>query len=136
MRYLFTESTAAATHPGLQMAEVRAPCRTTLDADARRLLRDGLGRVDMDVRWLVHLDGANVLRLWRSWTGHQIYEATLRENADGVAVVERLEVEQHPDRYRGGMAAEPRRFEEVLVVVLDTVREVRAGSCGTTTESE
>jgi hypothetical protein len=127
LRPLFTESTAARTYPGLQMTRVTTPCRLRLDADTQRLLREGLGRFDMEIRWLAHLDAAGVLRLWRSWTGLQIYRAMAREGADGEAGIERLEVEQHPDRYRGRLTDEPRQFEVVLVAVINTLREFRAG---------
>jgi hypothetical protein len=127
LRPLFTESTAEGTYRGLQMTGVVAPCGLRLDADTQQLLRDGLGRFDMEIRWLAHLDGADVLRIWRSWTGHEIYRATLGQGADGVAGIEGLEVEQHPDRYRGDASEEPGKFEAVLAAVINTLREFRAG---------
>ena len=54
-----------------------------LDPDTIRLLRDGLGFHDMEIRWVAHLDDTNVLRLWRSWTGYQIYEAKVVLDASG-----------------------------------------------------
>lgn len=81
----------------------------------------------MDVRWLAHLDTCNVLRLWRSWTGHQIYEATLTEGGQGQTVFDGLKVEQDPDRYRGKLDDEPGQFEMVLVSVVNVLRRFRAG---------
>jgi hypothetical protein len=37
--------------------------RLTLDRDTIGLLRDGLGFYDMEIRWVAHLDEADVLRL-------------------------------------------------------------------------
>ena len=49
---------------------------------------------------MARLDEADVLRLWRSWTGYQIYEAHgAIENAGASATFTGLNVEQHPDRY-------------------------------------
>lgn len=101
--------------------------RLRLDLDTMRLLRDGLGHFDMEVRWLAQLDGSGVLRLWRSWTGHQIYEVAVVKDAQGQGVLDRLKVEQHPDRHRGRLDAEPHQFEHILVSVVNTLRRFRAG---------
>ncbi|GAA2708171.1 hypothetical protein Apa02nite_057500 [Actinoplanes palleronii] len=98
-----------------------------LDADTRQLLADGLGPFDMDMRWLAHLDETNVLRLWRSWTGHQIYQAVVEPRAAGTWAIRDLTVEQEPDRYGGSVSAEPGEFEQVLIVVVNTLRHFRAG---------
>jgi hypothetical protein len=52
---------------------------------------------------LAHLDDTNVLRLWRSWTGHQIYHAVLDRQATHRWGIRDLAVEQEPDRYRGSL---------------------------------
>jgi len=109
------------------MTHVTEPCRLRLDADAQGLLRDGLGHFDMEVRWLAHLDEADVLRIWRSWVGFQINEARIEPGTDGSARITRLEVEQHPDRHRGLLTDEPLRFERVTALVINTLREFRAG---------
>jgi hypothetical protein len=44
------------------MTAVPSPPSLVLDADVRQLLYDGLGRFDMEIRWLAHLDESNVLR--------------------------------------------------------------------------
>jgi hypothetical protein len=125
LRPVFSDRTT--THPGLLMTAVASSPLLRLDPDAVRLLRDGLGGFDMDFRWLVQLDSSNVLRLWRSWTGHQIYEAAVYEDAQGRYVLDRLMVEQHPDRYRGSLADEPGRFETILTTVINLLRRFRAG---------
>jgi len=68
----------------------------TLDADDEAALRLGLGRIDMDIRWMAHLDDDDVLRLWRSWTGHQIFQATFARREHRLELVG-LEVETDED---------------------------------------
>jgi hypothetical protein len=46
----------------------------------------------MEIRWLAHLDDTNVLRLWRSWIGHQIYQAVLERQAANQWVIRELAV--------------------------------------------
>ncbi|MET8152418.1 hypothetical protein ACIBSW_18635 [Actinoplanes sp. NPDC049668] len=121
----FTDDTK--TLPGLRLTAVPRPCGLVVDADTRQLLRDGLGRFDMEVRWLAQLDDAGVLRLWRSWTGHQIYQAVLEQQAADRWVIRDLAVEQEPDRTGGPLSAEPREFEGVLASVVNTLRRLRAG---------
>jgi hypothetical protein len=123
LRPLFTDRTAEATRPGLRMVAVPSPPRLRLDADTVRLLRAGLGRYDMEMRWLAHLDDAGVLRVWRSWTGHQIYEVTVAPDGSLAG----LTVEEDPDRHRGTAAAEPAQFEAVLTTVVNELRGLRAG---------
>ena len=106
LRPLFTERMAAKVHPAQTLRPVDEEPRLILDADALGLLRDGLGYFDMEIRWMVHLDEAGVLRLWRSWTDFQIYEA--RVGADGA--ISDLRVEQHPDRYPGLLSRPPEPF--------------------------
>jgi hypothetical protein len=98
-----------------------------LDADTHELLRDGLGMYDMEIRWLAHLDESNMLRLWRSWTGHQIYQAAVEKRTVHEWVIRELMVEQEPDRYRGSLSDEPDDFERTLASVVNTLREFRAG---------
>ena len=98
------------------------------DSDAISLLRDGLGIYDMEVRWMAHLDEADVLRLWRSWTGNQIYEARVTVDRSGTsATFAELKVEQHPDSYTGRLSEEPALFERVLISTVDHLRHFRAG---------
>lgn len=127
LRRLFTDDTAATTHPGLRMAAVPSPPRLRLDPDTMDLLRAGLGRYDMEVRWMAHLDASGRLRLWRSWTGNQIYEVTVVQDAAGTGVLSGLTVEQDPDRHRPEPSAEPARFEAVLASVVNELRSLRAG---------
>jgi hypothetical protein len=127
LRSVFTERDAEATRPGLLMTAVGPDPRLQLDPDAVKLLRAGLGRYDMDLRWLAHLDDSGTLRLWRSWTGHQIYEVTVVEDARQVGVLVGLKVEQHPERHRGRPDGEPDRFEAVLASVVNDLRRFRAG---------
>jgi hypothetical protein len=127
LRPLFTEETAARIQAGRQLVQVTDSCGLRLDADAQGLLRDGLGHFDMEVRWLAHLDEANVLRIWRSWVPFQIYEAVVEPIADRPAAITRLRVEQDPDRFRGRLADEPQRFEQTVTLVINTLRELRAG---------
>jgi hypothetical protein len=90
-------------------------------------LRDGLGLFDMEIRWLAHLDDSDVLRLWRSWTGHQIYEALVEKQGADKWTINSLKVEQASDRYGGLVSAEPDQFERILVSVVNTLREFRCG---------
>ncbi len=61
-------------------------------------LRVGLGRVDMEIRWMAWLSDRDELRLWRSWTGNEIYRAQLERRA-GRLVVTCLAVESAPGRF-------------------------------------
>lgn len=81
----------------------------------------------MEIRWLAHLDDTGVLRLWRSWTGQQIYQAVFESHATDQWVIRELAVEQEPTRYRGSLAVEPDQFENVLISVVNTLRRFRAG---------
>jgi hypothetical protein len=65
----------------------------SLDSDTIGLLRAGLGCYDMEIRWVVHLDAADVLRVWRSWTGYQIYEVCRKRSRGSGAG-------KHGDRWR------------------------------------
>lgn len=99
-----------------------------LDPDTIGLLRDGLGSYDMEIRWMAHLDDTHVLRLWRSWTGYQIYEAAVVLDGSGShATFAELKVEQHPDRYNGPLSNEPALFERVLISTVNHLRRFRAG---------
>lgn len=109
------------------MTPVRSASALRLDPDTVGLLRAGLGRYDMEIRWLAHLDASDVLRLWRSWTGHQVYGATLVQDAAGGGVLDGLEVEQDPDRHRGRLDDEPGRFDATVASVVDHLRRFRAG---------
>ena len=124
---MFTERDAAATRPGLLMTSVRRDPRLRLDPDTVTLLRAGLGRCDMELRWLARLDDTGTLRLWRSWTGHQVYEVTVVEDGRRGGVLVGLRVEQHPERHRGRLDGEPGRFEAVLASVVNDLRRFRAG---------
>ncbi|WP_305784174.1 hypothetical protein [Symbioplanes lichenis] len=102
-------------------------CGLLVDADTRQLLRDGLGSYDMEIRWPAHLDDADVLHIWRSWTGHQIYQAVLEQQGAGRWTIKDLAVEQDAARYQGSLAAEPAQFEAVLAGIVNTLRDFRAG---------
>jgi hypothetical protein len=128
LRPLFTERSAAKVRPGLDMSGVGAAPGLVLEADAVGLLRDGLGFYDMEIRWVAHLDDVDVLRIWRSWTGYQIYEAKVVVDSIGVtATCVDLTVEQHPDRYTGRLSGEPATFERVLISIVNSLRYFRAG---------
>jgi hypothetical protein len=81
-------------------------------------LRCGLGRVDMDIRWLVWLDDQDVLHLWRSWTGFEIYRASFVREGPAYEL-RMLEVESDPERYRANLADEPAQFLEVYRAQLE-----------------
>ena len=114
-------------YPGLRLTAVPRSSSLIVDADTRLLLSDGLGRFDMEIRWPAHLDETNVLRMWRSWTGHQIYQAVLERQAADQWAIHELAVEQEPARYRGSLSAEPEQFDKVLVSVVNTLRRFRSG---------
>ena len=77
---------------------------------------------------MAHLEDTNVLRLWRSWTGYQIYEAKVVLDASGTrATFAELEVEQHPDRFTGLLSNEPTLFEQVLISTMNHLRHFRGG---------
>ncbi|WP_067499123.1 hypothetical protein [Actinoplanes sp. TFC3] len=125
LRPRFTDDTE--THPALKLTAAPQPFHLTVDSDTRLLLSDGLGRYDMEIRWLAHLDDAGVLRIWRSWTGYQIYQAVLERQRAGQWSIRELAVELDPDRYRGSLSAEPAQFDAVLSAVVTTLRRFRAG---------
>lgn len=128
LRPLFTERSTARVHPGLAMHRLDDVPRLTLDSDAIDLLRDGLGFYDMEIRWLALLDKGDVLRLWRSWTGNQVYEAQVTLDPSGAsAAFTSLEVEQHRDRYTGRLAEEPALFERIVISTINHLRYFRAG---------
>ncbi|GAA2581656.1 hypothetical protein GCM10010399_09310 [Dactylosporangium fulvum] len=128
LRPLFTARSAAKVHPALAMRSIDRKPGLTLDSDTIGLLHDGLGFYDMEIRWVVHLDAADVLRLWRSWTGYQIYEARVVLDAPGArATIEGLKVEQHPDRFTSLLFNEPALFERVLISTVNHLRRFRAG---------
>lgn len=128
LRPLFDERTAADVKPGLAMTPVPVQPRLILDQDALGLLRDGLGRYDMEIRWLAKLDESYVLRMWRSWTGHQIYQADVFvDDAQTHATITSLHVEQDADRYTGSVNGEPDHFESALASCINTLRQLRAG---------
>ena len=128
LRPLFTARSAAKVHPALAMRSVDRRLGLTLDSDTIGLLRDGLGFYDMEIRWVAHLDATDLLRLWRSWTGYQIYEAQVVSDAPGTrATIAGLKVEQHPDRFTGLLANEPALFERVLISTVNHLRRFRAG---------
>jgi hypothetical protein len=128
LRPLFTELSAARVHPALAMRPVRRKPGISLDSDTIGLLHDGLGFYDMEIRWVAHLLDTDVLRLWRSWTGYQIYEAQISVDSSGAeATFIDLRVEQHPDRYTGDLSDEPAPFERVLISTVNHLRHFRAG---------
>jgi hypothetical protein len=75
-----------------------------------------------------------VLRIWRSWVGLQIYQARIEPGTNGSTRITRLEVEQDPDRHRGLLTDEPLRFERVTALVINALREFRAGTRPTEAE--
>jgi len=121
--------------PGTAVETMRMPVAVPvgrpvpLTADDLRLLREGLGRIDMDLRWMVHLTEDGTLRLFRSWTGIEVYRATVTPRPDGGAAVTGLLVETEPDRYRWTPAAggEPAQFLGVLGSTLDLAADLAAG---------
>jgi hypothetical protein len=117
----FTPDTAARVLPGVAMIAVAEQPDVVLSAEDIDLLRDGLGHVDMQLRWLVHLDDLGVVRVWRSWSGYQVYQVTV--SRDGR--VRDLRVEQDPSRAVSSMDAEPGFFGEVLWVILNDIRALR-----------
>jgi len=125
LRPRFTDDTD--THPGLRLTAVRRSSNVVVDADSHLLLSDGLGPYDMEIRWLAHLDDSEVLRIWRSWTGFQVYQALLEPQPADRWSIRELAVEQDPDRYQGSLTDEPARFDAVLVAIVNTLRYFRAG---------
>lgn len=90
------------------------PPELVLAAETEEALRIGLGRTDMEVRWMASLDESDTLRLWRSWTGHEIYRATFERRTDGLKLAGLL-VESAPDVHRVDLTAPAgERFVETL----------------------
>ncbi|AEV84185.1 hypothetical protein ACWT_3162 [Actinoplanes sp. SE50] len=128
IRPLFTAPSAARVRPALALHLTGHRPGLILDADTIGLLRDGLGYFDMEIRWMAHLDDADTVRMWRSWTGFQVYEAQVRVRGSGEsAVFTDLKVEQHPDRYSGRLHEEPALFERILISSVNHLRHFRAG---------
>lgn len=108
-----------------------------LSADDVALLRAGLGHYGTDMRWLAVLDPdpgmpgrpeTGVLRLWRSWTGMQIFEARVTLHENDTAVLTDLLVESDPEIYRSPGNDELHHFRQVLASeVLQLLRDLRAG---------
>ncbi|MFC7483739.1 hypothetical protein ACFQX7_32145 [Luedemannella flava] len=73
------------------------PARIWSGADWHRL-GYGYRAVDMDEKWQVAVEDG-VARLYRSWTGNQIFEATFAPCEGGRVIASAL-VESLPDRYR------------------------------------
>ena len=123
---LFTPDTAV--EPMLRPVDVSLPRPAHLSAADVALLRDGLARGEMEHKWMVSLDGDGTLRLFRSWTGFELYRAAVAPAADG-GVVTALQVETHPDRYGWSPAegGEPARFLDVLDGVLGLAMDLAAG---------
>jgi len=121
--------------PGTPVEPMRRPVAVPVErpvlltAGDVRLLRDGLGRIDMDLRWMVHLADDGALRLYRSWTGHEVYRATVSTGPDGGGEVTGLQVETYPDRHRWTPTAggEPAQFLRVLGSTLDLALDLAAG---------
>ena len=128
LRPLFNERTAAHVKPGLAMMPVPTQPQLVLDRDALDVLREGLGLYDMELRWIAHLDDSNVLRIWRSWTGFQIYQAdVIVDEAQTHGTITALRMEHHTDRHQSSANNEPALFERVLVSSINTLRNFRAG---------
>ncbi|MEV6965180.1 hypothetical protein AB0M47_08670 [Hamadaea sp. NPDC051192] len=134
LRPLFTADVAAVVHSGSLMAEVPRMPSLKLHADTLSLLRDGLGHHEIEVKWLGQLDQQGTLRLWRSWTGHLMYEAivTIADAGIGTVTVTGLRVERDTSRYTGSIDDEPATFERVIIGMVNLMRQLRAGhgSCG------
>ncbi|MEV0901115.1 hypothetical protein [Actinoplanes sp. NPDC049802] len=126
LRPLFDRNAAAKAKPALDLRPVAVQPGIVLDADSVALLRDGLGGYDMEIRWMAHLDGSGVLRMYRSWLGQQVYEARLVPGTAG-ATLTGLMVEQDQERYQGSLEREPELFERVLRSCLNHLRRFRAG---------
>lgn len=94
-----------------------APPVLLLTPDAELQLRVGLGRVDMDIRWMAWLSERDELRLWRSWTGNELYRARFDPTAGGSLSLTELLVESSPERYHG-LHNEPAAFTQTLRHVL------------------
>ena len=105
--------------PMLEPHEVTPPV-LLLTPEAERQLRVGLGPVDMDIRWLAWLSERDELRLWRSWTGYEIYRARFDRRTDGALSLAEFLVESSPDRYTP-THHEPARFTDTLRHVLRVV---------------
>ncbi len=75
--------------------EVPAP-PLVLDEAHLSVLRRGLGRVDMDIRWTWCLDD-EVLRLWRNWTDRLVFEAHLEPHSATTRHVSSLRVHGQDD---------------------------------------
>lgn len=99
---------AEAVEPMRRPAPVPPP-DLVIPPEIAQELRHGLGRVDMDIRWMFWLDDRLVLRFWRSWTGYEIYRATLTPAGEDLRI-SHLDVESDPERYGGDPAEEADTF--------------------------
>lgn len=89
----------------------------------------------MDHRWMgnLALSAANagaqerVVRLYRTWTGAQIYEARYRPNAQGELVQCSFAYEGDPGTYSSsGVANEFRNYESTLAHVILVIKDKMA----------
>ena len=87
-----------------------------LNRDELNWLRIGLGFTGTDRRWMFRLGADNVLRICRSWTGHEIYRAPLRyEDLGGPQIAEvNLHAASGVDEWSAGQ-----RFLTTLERLLD-----------------
>lgn len=96
------------------------PPRLTLGAAEESALRIGLGRTDMDIRWMAWLDEDDRLRLWRSWTGFEMFTADFTRDS-GTLRLTRLSVESDPERYAADESGVEVDFAETLHQCLSLV---------------
>lgn len=105
--------------PLVRPAPLQLADALVVHAPDAHLLSLGLGRVDMDLRWMWTWDRDGVLRLFRSWTGREVFRLRLTPVdlvPGGRWRVAAAEVEEGTD---------PRTTESMLRSVLASVRGVR-----------
>jgi hypothetical protein len=90
-----------------------------LDADDFALLRAGLHALEMEEKWWAFWNGSH-LRIFRSWTGYEIFSLRTRPRADGQpgAVLDRLHICDDRARYNAEDAAALAEFDAVLSAIL------------------
>ena len=91
----------------------------TITDDLHRAFSTGAGRIDMDLRWMWRWGSDDIVRLFRSWTGFEIFRLHVGLR-DGVTTVSGVEVETDQERHDNT----PKQAEDLLRKTLNVAREM------------
>jgi O-acetyl-ADP-ribose deacetylase (regulator of RNase III) len=97
------------------------PLKMTIDEDDFDLVRAGLPALEMEEKWWGFWTGTH-LRLFRSWTGYEIFSLRARPRPDGRAgaILDQLNVCDDRDRYTASDDAALEEVRHLLKMVMRT----------------